>query len=120
MDEQAIIQLAKEAGIYYRDDYEFCEIDRDGVPMEMMAKFAALVAAAERDRMIAEGYRQCAEGQHTTQYCGLLEAAVKAEREACALIADEEFGSTLMIGDAQPKHSSAWRIAAAIRARGNG
>jgi hypothetical protein len=70
--------------------------------------------------MITEGYRQCAEGQHTTQYCGLLEAAVKAEREACALIADEEFGSTLMIGDAQPKHSSAWRIAAAIRARGNG
>jgi hypothetical protein len=40
------------------------------------------------------------------------------EREACAKIADEEFGSTLMIGDAQPKNSSAWRIAAAIRARG--
>jgi hypothetical protein len=48
----------------------------------------------------------------------LVNEAVKAEREACALIADEEFGSTLMIGDAQPKHSSAWRIAAAIRARG--
>ena len=85
MDEQTIIRIAQEAGIYYRDDYEFCEIDRDGVPMEMMAKFAALVAAAER--------------------------------EACALIADEEFGSTLMIGDAHPKHSSAWRIAAAIRGR---
>jgi len=54
---------------------------------------------------------------------GLLDFAVlvaEAEREACALIADEEFGSTLMIGDAHPKHSSAWRIAAAIRARGDG
>lgn len=50
MDEQTIIKLAQEAGIYYRDDYEFCEADRDGVPMEMMAKFAALVAAAEREQ----------------------------------------------------------------------
>jgi hypothetical protein len=49
VDEQTIIRIAQEAGIYYRDDYEFCEIDRDGVPMEMMAKFAALVAAAERE-----------------------------------------------------------------------
>jgi hypothetical protein len=49
---------------------------------EQLEQFAALVAKAERDRMIAEGWRQCAEGQHTTQYCGLLEAAVKAEREA--------------------------------------
>ncbi len=69
MDEETIIRLAQEAGIYYRDDYEFCEIDRDGVPMEMMAKFATLVAEAERDRMIAEGWRQCAEGQNTTQFC---------------------------------------------------
>ena len=49
MDEQTIIRIAQEAGIYYRDDYEFCEIDRDGVPMEMMARFAALVAAGERE-----------------------------------------------------------------------
>jgi hypothetical protein len=48
------------------------------------------------------------------QFANLVAAA---EREACALIADEEFGSTLMIGDAHPKHSSAWRIAAAIRGR---
>ena len=50
MDEETIIQLAQEAGIYYRDiEDEFCEADKDGVPMEMMAKFAALVAAAERE-----------------------------------------------------------------------
>lgn len=30
-----------------------------------------------------EGWRKCAEGQKTTQFCGLLEAAVAAERDAC-------------------------------------
>jgi hypothetical protein len=55
---------------------------------EQLEHFAALVSAAERDRMKAEGWRQCAEGQHTTQFCGQLEAAVKTEREQCALIAE--------------------------------
>ena len=31
----------------------------------------------------AAGWRRCAEGQKETQHCALLEAAVKAEREAC-------------------------------------
>jgi hypothetical protein len=35
-------------------------------------------------RLVERGWRQCAEGQTTTQYCGLLELAVTAEREACA------------------------------------
>jgi len=63
VDEQTIIRIAQEAGIYYRDDYEFCEIDRDGVPMEMMARFAALVAAAEREAcaLIAESYEPTCE-----------------------------------------------------------
>ena len=51
--------------------------------------FAALVAAAERERMKSEGWRQCAKGQRTTQYCGLLEDSVKAEREACAKLCEE-------------------------------
>ena len=41
---------------------------------------------AERERMKSEGYRKCAEGQKTTQFCGMLEAAVEAEREACIKI----------------------------------
>lgn len=44
-------------------------------------KFGRLVAAAELERMKSEGWRQCAEGQRTTQYCGQLEYAVNAERE---------------------------------------
>jgi hypothetical protein len=50
MTRDDIIRLAREAGIYYRDiEDEFCEADKDGVPLEMMVKFTALVAAAERE-----------------------------------------------------------------------
>ena len=43
-------------------------------------RFATLL----KKRMIRDGWRQCAVGQRTTQFCGQLEAAVEAEREACA------------------------------------
>lgn len=39
--------------------------------------------------MNRDGWRQCAIGQKTTQFCGLLEAAVAAEREACAKICEK-------------------------------
>ena len=43
-------QLAIKAGMYYREiEDEFCEGDKDGVPMQMLETFAALVAAAERE-----------------------------------------------------------------------
>jgi hypothetical protein len=45
--------------------------------------FAALL----KDRMIRDGWRQCAVGQRTTQFCGQLEEALKGEREACREIA---------------------------------
>jgi hypothetical protein len=44
-------------------------------------RFAALVAAAERNRMIADGWRQCAQGQRTTQHCAVAEQARLEERE---------------------------------------
>ena len=56
-----------------------------------LSRFAALVAAEKEQQMIRDGWRQCAKGQRTTQYCGLLDAAVKDEREACALMA-QAFG----------------------------
>lgn len=46
-----------------------------------LQEFATLVAAAERNKLADEGWRQCAEGQRATQYCGLLEEAVRAERK---------------------------------------
>ena len=62
-----------------------------------------------RDDLIRDGWRQCAEGQRTTQHCGLLDAAVRAEREACAKVA-ESYEPTC---DTCPSG-----VANAIRARG--
>ena len=85
-------------------------------------RLAALVAAEKEQQMIRDGYRKCAEGQRTTQFCGLLDAAVKAEREACAETCDEtrftgycppEYGIARDYYDAAAEH-----CAAAIRARG--
>ena len=56
--------------------------------------------------LMAMGWRRCAEGQKETQHCALLEAAVLAEREACARVVEE------------PWQGSPKEIAAAIRARG--
>ena len=77
---------------------------RDG---ELYARyrFAALVAKAEREVMLQDGWRQCAVGQRTTQFCAMTEEAVKAEREACAALFDDH-----KIWDAE--------AAAIIRARG--
>ena len=44
--------------------------------------FASLVAAEKEQQMIRDGWRRCAVNQRTTQFCGLLEDAVKAERES--------------------------------------
>ena len=69
-----------------------------------------LANALAEDRLAEpaeDGWRRCAEGQGETQHCGLLEAAVLAEREACAQMFDGEIG----IYDYR-------EIAAKIRARG--
>lgn len=44
--------------------------------------FAALVAAHEREQMQRDGWRQCAVGQRTTQWCAM---AVQLEAECAAL-----------------------------------
>jgi hypothetical protein len=55
-------------------------------------RFAALVAAiAAHEEMQRNGYRQCAVGQRTTQFCGMLEVVRKEKREACAKIVGENF-----------------------------
>ena len=45
--------------------------------------FAALL----RERMIADGWRQCAQGQKTTQHCAVAEQARQDERaRACRIV----------------------------------
>jgi chaperone required for assembly of F1-ATPase len=70
-----------------RDDIIRMALEHFGAvlkPSDLEYKLAALVAAAKEQQMIADGWRQCAKGQRTTQYCGLLNAAVKAERNKVA------------------------------------
>ena len=67
-----ILRMAREAGLaewhesIQQDGFRFADPDR-------LARFAALVAAAERTRMISEGWRQCAQGQRTSQWCAQAE-----------------------------------------------
>lgn len=49
----------------------------------------------ENEAMVQDGWRQCAVGQRTTQFCGLLHEAVAAEREACAAICDHEMDNAI-------------------------
>ena len=81
MNRDDIIRMAREAG--------FNEIQTNAMVFgAILERFAALVAAAEREAMIEQGWRQCAKGQRTTQFCGLVELVVLAEREACAKVAE--------------------------------
>jgi hypothetical protein len=68
-----VIKMADEAGIVM-------SLTDERVTLNKLNRFSELHLKALRN----DGYRKCAEGQRTTQYCGLLDAAVKAEREACA------------------------------------
>ena len=47
--DKRIKELTEQAGIYYRTTSdEFCEADKDGVPLEMMERFAELVRQDEQ------------------------------------------------------------------------
>ena len=78
MTRDDIIRMAKEAGLA---PASFC---RWSAYSDDLERFATLVAAEKEQQMIRDGWRQCAEGQRTTQHCKLLDAAVKAEQEKVA------------------------------------
>ena len=108
MNRDDIIRMAREAG--GADITSHGWTSWVGVhSTEFLERFAALVAAEKEQQMIRDGYRKCASGQRTTQFCGLLDAAVKAEREECAKLCDHVPGLSI---------DGAKRVAAAIRARG--
>jgi hypothetical protein len=82
MDEESIVRLAQEAGIYYREiEDEFCEADKDGVPIKMMAKFAALVAAVEREQCakVCEEFQGSENDEEAWKYAA---AAIRARGES--------------------------------------
>jgi hypothetical protein len=75
-----IIEAASKAGFETKRDMIWV----DGWEITpTLTRFAALVAAAERSRMISEGWRQCAQGQRATQFCGMVE---QERTRACRIV----------------------------------
>jgi hypothetical protein len=77
-----ILRMAREAGLqpYY---------DAQEPAIERFFKLAYEAgAAAERSRMIADGWRQCAQGQRTTQWCA--QAADRLARHGIQIPEDDD------------------------------
>jgi hypothetical protein len=98
-----IASMAREAGMVYREfEDEFANANTDGVDLETLKTFEALVRADERERVMNEPLTK-AQWQR-------FEDEIRAdEREACAKVAEtyREWDDTGM------------GISKAIRARGN-
>jgi hypothetical protein len=93
MDRELILKLAKDAGLFTHKE----------VQPEIEA-FAKLV-------------RDDYSNKHAQLWLKRIDEAVKAEREACAKLADDRLMDTSALMSMPPKSSAAWSIAAAIRAR---
>ena len=108
MNQEDIIRMAREAG--FRDTTT--PVVALGVSWEQVQCFAALVAAAERNKLAAWMMRQgyaTGHGDSTEDLLKELEWQIaEREREACAKVAEEPYEFT-----SEESH----RIAAAIRAR---
>jgi hypothetical protein len=83
MTRDEIKQLALDCGFALREQ-QFGGVDL----YPHVYNFSERLIEAVIEKMKAEGWRKCAKGQHTTQFCGQLEQAVLAEREACAQVCD--------------------------------
>ena len=139
MNREDIIRMAREAGMHYRQIAdEFCKADTDGVPLEMLERFAALVAAAERNILaawmvqfgFATGHGDTMEqlvdalGSEIVDRIEIeIDVAVAAEREACAKVCDETLAQHYMKQTIPERDESLFLAvcadcAAAIRARG--
>ena len=108
MNREDIIRMAREAGLAYGSDEK---------PLNSVTRFAALVAAVERNKlaawMIERGYAT-GHGDTTEDLLRELEWQIKEhEREACAKVCD--------VLAVHPEYASdITKVAAqAIRARGN-
>jgi hypothetical protein len=92
MTRDDIIEVASKAGFETKRDMIW--VDQWEIT-PALTRFAALVAAAERNRMIADGWRQCARGQPDPKVTHLNEwARDRLARHGIQLPdEDEEYGN---------------------------
>lgn len=112
MTRDEIIRMAREVGFSCLTPDESTDeaphiYGDEGNIYPLIESLIDLATYDERLNMKIEGWRQCAKGQRTTQFCEQVQAAVDAEREACARMCNEADRST---------HPA--DLAVAIRARG--
>ena len=88
MDRETVIALARKTDLWQMLESYSTEFGDGYVVADCLPDLMAFVAFIE-EHLKSQGYRQCAVGQRTTQFCGMVEKAVKAEREACAQIAKQ-------------------------------
>ncbi len=112
MTQEDILRMAREAGIIWWSS--------DQTPL--LVRFAALVAAAERERAIgiAKGMQEELQAKFEQTYMEGVIAGAAAEREACAKVCDAAAKKMDDEGEG-PTGYIAWvtDCATAIRARGN-
>ena len=88
MNRDDLMRMAEEAKMF--DVIEGCDHCFLCISsINSIERFAFIFFQAARKEMIKEGWRFCAKGQQTTQYCGLTEQAIRAEREACIDMAEQ-------------------------------
>jgi len=111
MTREDIIRMARGASNGKVRVWEDCHL----LYPDELERFAAIVAAAKREHMISDGWRQCAQGQRTSQHCAVAEQARRDEREACAKVCEDDKTQAMeWTGNSRP----GGHFAAAIRARG--
>jgi hypothetical protein len=77
MTNEDIIRITQEAGIGVKKDLEDWHVPVWHLGVDYLVRFAHLI----EQHLIQQGYRQCAKGQRTTQFCALLEEAVRQRLE---------------------------------------
>jgi len=114
MDREDIIRMAREAGLAYGSDEK---------PLGSVTRFAALVAAAERNKLAAWMMRQGYATGHGDTVEDLLKEVEwqvrEQEREACAKVCDEKVNAEYATGKVD-HHEMAWTQACAIAIRARG
>jgi hypothetical protein len=114
MNKEDIIRMAREAGITF-----VTEVGVASATPEWLERFAALVAAAEREKMKYDGIHTC-NPDCQRPACVAVREAVTREREECAKLCDEKVKAEYATGKVD-HNEMGWTqaCAIAIRARGN-
>ena len=119
MNREEIIRMAREAG--FKVDWQHADVAE--IKAKRYEYFAALVAAAERNKlaawMMSQGYAT-GHGDTVEDLLKELEWQIaEREREACAKVCDEKVNAEYATGKVD-HHEMAWTQACAIAIRARG